>query len=77
MKLVLSVGQIAGGAVDPSLMINPSEKYFDDSLFFEVHEDDEEEEEEKPRKTSMANMRMYPVLKGSASGSYSNNGFKE
>merc|ERR1712061_161948 len=44
MKLVLSVGKIAGGTIDPEMMVNPSDNYFDDSLFFEVHEDGEDDE---------------------------------
>ena len=71
MKLVLSVGKIAGGTIDPNLMVNPSEQYFDDSLFFEVNEDDEDsvgnsvDELERNRRPSMMHTgHMYPILKG-------------
>ena len=67
MKLVLSVGKIAGGTIDPEMMVNPSDNYFDDSLFFEVHGENEEEEHstDEPK-------NIYPVLKGS---DYNNYGF--
>ena len=69
MKLVLSVGKIAGGTINPDMMINPSEQYFDDSLFFEVHgesDDEENDVEIRERKGSMNQLKyVYPVLKGS------------
>ena len=86
MKLVLSVGKIAGGTIDPDMMINPSEQYFDDSLFFEVHGEDDEEEHEVEllaRKGSINKLKyVYPVLKGSdgvrqlGPRSYSNHGIE-
>jgi ammonium transporter Rh len=67
MKLVLSVGKIAGGTIDPEMMVNPSDNYFDDSLFFEVHGENDEEEHSDDGKTKY----IYPVLKGEA---YNNDG---
>lgn len=71
MKLVLSVGKIAGGTIDPDMMVNPSEQYFDDSLFFEVHGEDDEEEHSveldgrRKRLDSFNKLKyVYPVLKG-------------
>ena len=85
MKLVLSVGKIAGGTIDPEMMINPSEQYFDDSLFFEVEEDEDEHHDEKSddRRQSMTQLKyVYPVLKGTEGvqpmgpRSYSNHGIE-
>ena len=81
MQLALSVGNLAAGAVDVEKMVNPADGYFDDKLFFEVHEDREEEEPEPPRKDP--NAKSYPVLKGSGPSygtnipAYNNHAYKE
>jgi len=76
MKLVMSVGKIAGGTIDPEMMVNPGDRYFDDSLFFEVHgEGDEEEHSEEDGQPK----HVYPVLKGERIGgntaAYNNDGY--
>ena len=42
LKLALSVGSLTAGAVDVSAQM-PVDAYFDDNIFFEVHEDNEAE----------------------------------
>ena len=69
LKLIQSVGKIAGGTIDQSMMVNPSDNYFDDSLFFEVHEDGEDDESVDELENNKKN--IYPVLKGQSTGSYS------
>ena len=72
LKLIQSVGKIAGGTIDQSMMVNPSDNYFDDSLFFEVHEDGEDDTHENSVDELENNKKnIYPVLKGQATGSYS------
>ena len=74
MKLVLSVGKIYGGHVDAEMMKSASDRYFDDSLFFEVHGEDDEEEHSLDDSKN-----IYPVLKGERirriSQSYNNDGY--
>merc|ERR1711936_394176 len=69
LKLIQSVGKIAGGTIDQSMMVNPSDNYFDDSLFFEVHEDGEDDESVDELENNKKN--IYPVLKGQSTGTYS------
>jgi ammonium transporter Rh len=72
LKLIQSVGKIAGGTIDQSMMVNPSDNYFDDSLFFEVHEDGEDDTQENSVDELENNKKnIYPVLKGQSTGSYS------
>jgi hypothetical protein len=77
----LNVGNLAAGAVDVEKMVNPSDGYFDDQLFFVVHEDAEEDEPVPVRKDS--NAKAYPVLKGSGPAygkypsAYNNHAYKE
>jgi hypothetical protein len=72
LKLIQSVGKIAGGTIDQSMMVNPSDNYFDDSLFFEVHEDGEDDTNENSVDELENNKKnIYPVLKGQSTGSYS------
>ena len=42
LKLALSVGSLTAGAVDVSAQM-PVDAYFDDNIFFHVHEDNEAE----------------------------------
>ena len=42
LKLALSVGSLTSGVVDSSAHM-PVDAYFDDNIFFEVHEDNEAE----------------------------------
>ena len=76
MKLVMSVGKIAGGTIDPEMMVNPGDRYFDDSLFFEVHGEGEEEDHSEDDGQSK---HVYPVLKGERIGgntaAYNNDGY--
>ena len=76
MKLVMSVGKIYGGHVDAELMKTASDRYFDDSLFFEVHG---EEGEEDHTSDDGQTKNIYPVLKGERirrkSQSYNNDGY--
>ena len=72
LKLIQSVGKIAGGTIDQSMMVNPSDNYFDDSLFFEVHEDGEDDTNDNSVDELENNKKnIYPVLKGQSTGSYS------
>ena len=50
MKLAIAAHNMTAGAVDVQKMVAPAQGYFDDSIFFEVHEDNEDEEEEKKPK---------------------------
>ena len=45
MKLALSVGKITGGATGIETKM-PLECYFDDNLFFEVHDDNDPDEDD-------------------------------
>jgi len=70
MKLVMSVGKIYGGHVDAEMMKTAADRYFDDSLFFEVHgEEGSEEHSSDDGETK----NIFPVLKGQQS--YSNDGY--
>jgi len=70
MKLVMSVGKIYGGHVDAEMMKTAADRYFDDSLFFEVHgEEGSEEHSSDDGETK----NIFPVLKGHQS--YNNDGY--
>jgi len=82
MKLVLSAGKIAGGTIDPEMMINPAEQYFDDSMFFEVNEDNDDsmgnsvdELERMRRPSEILSKHLFPILKGEKVGSYDNKAY--